>query len=243
MIATGNNHRNVYEIIIMGCGMDNMDNLDKGQMSDAEAYEALIKRLRGVLSARVVLDRDGRFEEIHILGDTDRNPKVMVRDIETALLVNFGVTVDHKIISIVQMAEDSICLTPDAKRPQMMNISTTTSRAKVEVGVSLTHQEKMIEGLAAAANTPYNRLRVAATATLDALAKLNTFPATFAVDDVIRLKLSSREMVAVSVFMISGDKEELLLGTAFVKGDEQEAVGKATLCAINRRMGTLKKEK
>jgi len=220
-----------------------MENSDKRQPVGPEAYEALISRLRGVLSARVVLDREGNFEEIHILGDTDRNPKVMVRDIETALLVNFGVTVDHKIISIVQMAEDSICLTPEAKRPQMVGISTKISRANVEVGISLSLQDRVVEGRASAINSPFNRLRVVAMATLDALDKINGLSATFAVDEIVRLKMSGREMVAVSVYMIIPEQEELLVGAAFIKGDEQEAVSKATLCAVNRRISVLKKEK
>lgn len=216
---------------------------NNGNVASAERYEGVIKRLRGVLSARVVLDKENNFEEIHVLADTDRNPKVIVRDIETALLVNFGVEVDHKIVSVVQMAEDNLNFSNDVKRPRMTNVSTNSSTTKFDVAIGLELQEKTVEGQASGVTSPLNRLRLTASAALDALTKLFSDQATFAVDEVSKVKLSGREIVIVSVFMISKAGEELLLGASFIRGDEQEAAAKAALCAVNRKLGVLKQAK
>lgn len=50
----------------------------------AERYEAAIRQVEGVVSCKVVLSDEGQIEEIHIMASTKRNPKQIVRDVETA---------------------------------------------------------------------------------------------------------------------------------------------------------------
>ncbi|MDD4754046.1 MAG: hypothetical protein PHT78_12530 [Desulfitobacteriaceae bacterium] len=201
-----------------------------------QSYEAVIKKLRGVLSSRVVLDKEGNFEEIHVLADMERNPKVIVRDIETAFMVSFGISLDHKKVSVVQMAEEQLELGGEVARPCLEGIGTSVSRSKVEAKISLSFKNKLVEGIAGGLNSPFNRMRVVAEAALDALAKLYEGRVTFAVDNIAKINFGGREIIAVSVFMVTPEVEELLLGTAFVKDDEQEAVGKAALGAVNRKL-------
>ncbi len=65
--------------------------------------EHIVTRLRGVISARVVTDERGGLTEIHVVADESRHPKQVSRDIESALLSELGLRIDHRIVSIAQM--------------------------------------------------------------------------------------------------------------------------------------------
>lgn len=58
--------------------------------------EALIRQMRDVVSAKVIKNDKGEIEEIHVLSGSSRNPKQIVRDIESAFMAQFGIAVDHK---------------------------------------------------------------------------------------------------------------------------------------------------
>jgi len=73
--------------------------------SKIERYEGIIRQVRDVLGAKVFLDKEGKISEIHILSSPARNPKQIVRDVVSALLIQAGVDVDHKKISVVQIEE------------------------------------------------------------------------------------------------------------------------------------------
>ena len=47
--------------------------------------EDLILRLRDVRSSRIITDETGAISEIHVVASSDRSPKMIARDVETAL--------------------------------------------------------------------------------------------------------------------------------------------------------------
>ena len=67
--------------------------------------ENLLTSLEGVLSARVVTTPLGEVSEVHILAQAGLAPKQLVRNIESALLAQLGLRVDHRKISIAQTAD------------------------------------------------------------------------------------------------------------------------------------------
>src|SRR5918998_3610548 len=67
--------------------------------------ENLLTSLEGILSARVVTTPLGDVSEIHVLAQSGLQPKQLVRNIESALLAQLGLKVDHRKISIAQTAE------------------------------------------------------------------------------------------------------------------------------------------
>src|SRR5512143_4332438 len=67
--------------------------------------ENLLTSLEGVLSARVVTTPLGEVSEVHILAQAGLQPKQLVRNIESALLAQLGLKVDHRKISIAQTAD------------------------------------------------------------------------------------------------------------------------------------------
>ena len=64
--------------------------------------EELLGSLKGVLSARVVARGDGAVEEVHVLTTDEVAPKQTVRNVESALLARYDVTLDHRKISVAQ---------------------------------------------------------------------------------------------------------------------------------------------
>jgi hypothetical protein len=67
-----------------------------------EGAERLLSTLTGVLSARVVAKAGGEIEEIHLLTTDEVTPKQTVRNVESALLAQLDLTVDHRKISVAQ---------------------------------------------------------------------------------------------------------------------------------------------
>lgn len=139
--------------------------------SGGQMYETVIKQIRGVISARVILDKDGNFEEVHILANTERSPKQIVRDVETVIMVAFGIALDHKVVSVVQMGDDHLKMTGDHWRPRIHSINTSISRQTTDVSLKIMIEDKIIEGKASGPNSPINRMRMVAEAALDALEK------------------------------------------------------------------------
>ena len=67
--------------------------------------ENLITSLTGVLSARVVVTPQGEVSEIHVLTLSDVQAKQVVRNIESALMAQLGLKIDHRKISVAQTAD------------------------------------------------------------------------------------------------------------------------------------------
>lgn len=62
--------------------------------------EELIATLTGVLSVRIVPSDTGSVDEIHVLTTNEINPKHMVRNIESALMAQLGLRVNHRKVSV-----------------------------------------------------------------------------------------------------------------------------------------------
>lgn len=204
-----------------------------------QMYETVIKQIRGVISARVVLDRDGNFEEIHILSNTERSPKQIVRDVETVIMVAFGISLDHKIISVVQMGEDNLKISSENWRPKIHSINTSVSQQRTEVVIKISMQDKIMEGTASGPNSPLNRMRMVSEAVLNALEKYFEGKVHLSVDEIAKVRFGGDDIVIVSVYLVCLDSEGTLIGASFIKGDEREAVCKATLNAVNRKISFL----
>ena len=67
--------------------------------------ENLLTSLQGVLSARIEVSPIGEVMAVHVLTSAGTSPKQMVRNVESALLAQLGLKVDHRKISVAQTAE------------------------------------------------------------------------------------------------------------------------------------------
>jgi hypothetical protein len=62
-----------------------------------------LQRVPGIRSARIV--GADVATEIHIVATHARSPKQLVRDVQSLAQAGFGLTIDHRIVSIVQLEE------------------------------------------------------------------------------------------------------------------------------------------
>lgn len=63
--------------------------------------EELILKIRDVQSCRIATGADGRISEIHVVAASERQPKMIARDVETCLKAQLGLAVDYRKIGVV----------------------------------------------------------------------------------------------------------------------------------------------
>jgi hypothetical protein len=208
-----------------------------------DEIEHLLSQLTGVLSARIVVNDWGAIEEVHILASSERVPKQVVRDVESTLAARWGMNIDHKKISVAQITGTNLPVPP--LRVKLLNVKLSTDgrfgRAEVTVTLGRSDDETVIyEGRAEGNGSRTGLLRVVSEATIAALNQALEPPNMFAYEDANLVTLGGREVVLVSVILISPRRhEEALVGAVGVRGDLANALVKATLDAANRRLGKL----
>ena len=174
--------------------------------------------------------------ELHVLSDDKRNPRQIVRDIETLLLVKLGINIDHKRISVVQFAKEQEA---GEDRVTLHGLSYKLHKGIAEVAVSLAFGDKLAEVALTGPASRQNQGRLVAAATLASLKKLLSGMVDFVVEDVAQLNFARGEVVVVGLSIVTPAGEETLVGSTFVRGEAKEAVVRATLAAVNRRFGQL----
>ena len=203
-------------------------------VQNIKEYQLLLNKLPGIIRSKIVTDENGNLIEIHILSDVSRSPKQIVRDIQSALLANDNLQVDHKIISVAQIEDNQIGIREF--RLSIDSIQMLSRQSKVEARVILKKDEQQFEGTSTGGNSPLGRLRIVAEATLKAVHQFCNKEFLFVLSDVLPITLANRKVITVSVMHFTEKGDEHLSGSAFVHSDENEAVVKATMDAINRRL-------
>ncbi|MDW7650327.1 MAG: hypothetical protein SCK29_02355 [Bacillota bacterium] len=196
--------------------------------------ENLIKQIRDVISVNIVLGENKEIDEIHVLAEETRNAKQLVRDIETLLRVEYGIDLDHKKVSIVQLNKEQKYF--QGKRLKFSAIHYSLQGTQMEASVELTSAKRSCQGKSCGVNSRSNRLRLFAEATIEAVSSFLDVNSNVFLEDVTQHTLGSRNLVSTALTFIQGPVEECLVGTALIKQDEKEAVVRATLSALNRRV-------
>jgi len=218
---------------------------DLQHRAGATDYDAIISRLRGVISARVVTDERGGIIEIHVVADQSRSPKQISRDIESALLSELGVRIDHRKVSIAQLrGEDSSVL--EDVRLKFLGIEYAVDRVSARARVSVGRGEHIFIGIASVPIGPeLDQEQLVARAAVAAVeeflrssAASNGAPA-LELGDFARANGSKRPFVMVTVRVFGSRREENLLGSALIRDDPWRASACAVLDAMNRRLPSL----
>jgi hypothetical protein len=77
--------------------------------SQLQRLQEELQRIPAVRSARVI--GNDQPSEIHIVAGPERSAKQLVRDVQSLSAAGFGMTIDHRIVSVVQLEDED--LTPD----------------------------------------------------------------------------------------------------------------------------------
>jgi hypothetical protein len=208
----------------------------------SEIEEAL-SQVSEIRAARVVASPGGVIEEIHVLALPSKAPKQLVRDIESTLMAAFGIAIDHKKISIAQLGHENVQQVAESTKPyaraQIKSINAEVVGVYVNIAVSLELEGELFVGKATGPASRTGRERLVAEATLDAIAQYLQGAFTFALEDVEIIRLG-RESVAVScVVLVTSLGEQAFAGSALVRQNDNDSIVRATLDAINRRLGFL----
>lgn len=207
----------------------------------AEQVEHVIRQLREVLSARVVVDKNGAIQEIHVLVSSNRSPKQVVRDIESALFAAHGIVVDHRKISVAQM--QGALLRSVRNRLRVADVELTINGTKAEATVHLQRGSETFTGQAAGQGSQSNQLRLIANATVRAVEQACRMTDQIAVEDINpNVMVAGRQIAIAVVNMLSQYGEDVLTGSALVRNDVNRAVVNAVLDALNRRTAALQDE-
>jgi hypothetical protein len=198
----------------------------------AREYEAMIRRIKDVISARVMFSPDGQVEEIHVLASGSRNAKQLVRDVESLLMAQ-GTTVDHKKISIALLAPEAGA--SEDERIRIVGFSVSRQGKTVEARVRVEYRGAGAEGIAQGPGTGNGRIRAIAEATLSAVQRFIKVSSVLFLDDCGVVQIGTKHAAAVCVLELDGDVEQTYIGACLVKQDELDAVVRATLDAVNRR--------
>lgn len=195
----------------------------------APDLEREINALDSVTSARV-LSIGTTIDEIHVIAPRSLSPKKIVRDIESLLLVRFGIRIDHRCISVVQL-DQLQTMYPRYVRPQIQQVS----RADGGVHLTLAVGDNVIVGHAKFTE-PDEELDSVGRAVIHAVEQLLQTPGVLALLQADIAEMNGYQIALVLARWLFGDQQELLIGASMVHADRADAIARATLDAINRRL-------
>ncbi len=198
--------------------------------------ESALRELRGVCGARVVADEAGLIQEIHLLVEGDRNPKQVVRDVESALMAHFGIHIDHRKVSVAQKSGTSRTIPPSI-RLRWLDVQMTQEGTRATVTALLERNGQVFRGSVSGIRASTQLPRLIASATLRAVESAYGLQERFGLEEVATSwNIGGYPIVVVLVSAIRDQGEDLLVGSALVRQDLYRAVGLATLDAVNRRV-------
>lgn len=205
---------------------------------DLTEVEREICRLPDVSIARIVTETDGRVSEVHIVAHPGKHPKQIARDVQSIALASFGLDIDRRVISVVQLGgglvEDRVA--PDI-RPSIVAITAEANGLRSLVRVTLVREDDEAVGFAEGSIATTARHRLVATATVDALRQLEPAAERIDVDHAQIVRVGAHDIAVVTVVFVVPPSEQLVSGSAIVRPQQEaDAVARAVLDATNRRL-------
>jgi len=205
---------------------------------DYVAFQEKIGRIDGVEAARVVAE-NGHVDEIHVLARRNKTPKQLVRDVQSLSQALFGVDIDRRVVSVVQLADVDLDV---GLRPALVDVSESLEGSRAEVTVTLRWQESLLIGTATGAAASATRPRQIAEATLEAIRQAIHADAAVAIASMDVPVLGSRKVAIAQVVLVTEATERMLIGAAYVDDDETKTIVRAVLDALNRFLPDLRVE-
>lgn len=199
---------------------------------DIEELEETLARLPSINAVRIVGGKDG-IREVHVLAAPDKAPKQVVRDVQSLALARFGITVDRRAISVVQIGPER--LDPGEDRPAIKGVHEIPEGARTTVAVTLGWHGEEYVGTATGPAAQSARHRLVGEAALRAIEDL--LPGEALALDAVGAPTIGMRTVMVVVVVSTGERgEEVSVGSALSHGDDSETVVRAVLDALNRRI-------
>lgn len=219
-------------------------------VTDYREIVAALRDVPGVADADVEPDADGGMGLLRLGLQAGVDEVAVATSVGRLLRERFGLGVDAERVQIVEDAQvqpPPPAAEPDvevphqrvAGRPAISRMHLVSSGLDVTATVTLTSDGRTAAGESRASASPTGVQRAVASATLRAVEQLSGDIARFELDHLEITQLGSDRTVVVSLTMLSSRGTERLTGAAAVREDVRQAVIRATLDALNRRLETL----
>ena len=223
-----------------------------GSVLPIRGAEELIATLQDVISVRVVPSVTGGIDAIHVLVTAGTPAKQTVRNIESALMAQLGLQVDHRKISVATTVRRTdaapmyavVGSAPTVATPAVSSgrtiyfedVEVRGSRTRgITCRVTLTRGDQQFAGEAEeGVQTERARIDVAARAALAALGAMTSVPGSFSLQGVREIEAFDRAFVLAGIAVRNGREQLLLTGTCEVRDGVETAAVLAVLDAINR---------
>ncbi|HYI44227.1 MAG TPA: hypothetical protein VE174_02025 [Actinomycetota bacterium] len=204
--------------------------------ADISGFQEDLKRIPGIRGARVI--GDDAPTEIHIIATGDKPAKQVVRDVQSLAAAAYDLTIDHRIVSIVETSDNGSNgheVEPRVVLNWLMMASQGDS-SRIDVGLKWPTGETAGGAPAPSANRE-TRARAAAEAVAAALeSTLKERNATVEVDSVVLPRIGSTDAVLVKALFREKGAVTVLLGSALIEDDVASAAARALLDACNRKL-------
>ena len=215
---------------------------------DPAEIDRLLETLTGVVRARVRVDSEAEnLSEIHVLSDGAVSPKQIVRNIETLLQTAFDLKIDHRVVSIAVLKEETEAPPSMAAAPPEPAPVRTTPRVvfhrlrvvqdepyKCTAFVELKLGDVIFEGSHRDTDTPRARLYASARAVIEALEYLTEKEIALYLAGLETVRVFQRDILVAVVEGRRQLQRKRMIGTAVVEDDPYEAAVRAVLDAVNR---------
>jgi hypothetical protein len=209
-------------------------------VTDYAEIVAALRTVPGVADADVEPDDAGGGLGLLRLGLSPGVDEVQVASkVGRLLRERFGLGVDADQVQLIEDATTPDVPAQPGKRPIISRMQLVSSGLEVTATVSLSYREGTVSGAATGTATQSGVQRAVATGSLRAVEELIGGKARFELEHV-EVTRSGRDRTAlVSVTMVSGAGSDRLTGSAVVREDARQAVIRAVLDAVNRRLEPL----
>ena len=197
-----------------------------------EDIESALSRIPSVTAARVVTGAAGRIAEVHVLARRDRAPKQLVRDVQSVVLASFGLELDYRTVSVVQL-DDPLIEGDFAQQPRvaLVRLASEARGNSTEITVQVSAGGREHVGKVSGPGSSGMRLVARAVVqAVDGLIGDSALDVDFA--DVLP---AGEYSVAVAVLRLATSKgDQVVSGSAVVRKDGNDAMARASLSALNR---------
>lgn len=221
-----------------------------GSVLPLKKAEELLSTLQDVVSARIVADASGGVDSIHVLVMGTTTPKQVVRNIESALMAQLGMRIDHRKISVattmrrpttnpegepMAVPKPETAGTGAGRALYFEDVEVRGSRAKgVACKVTLRRGKEQFVGEAEGFESERSRVEIAARAAVAAIALCDGGELKLSFEGAKVIDAFGHELVLVGVLVHVGRNNVLLTGSCEVKESLETASALAVLNATNR---------
>ena len=209
-----------------------------------KTVESEVTKLVDVVATRIILDSQYVPTEIHVVSIPNKTPKQVSKDVHSILLASFGLSIDHRIISIVQIgveaSKNSNSESNSKARVIIERVVVEKHKNMAIARVSLRQGEYLSEGFAQGSIASSTRNRLVAQATLDSLTQLLGIEVGLDVVSSEIISAQNHRIGVAVVMLVDSGYEESLAGSAIINEEDPSlSIAKAVLSATNRRLALI----